>query len=277
MFSRLFTIFVLAFWLVAMGWLVHHDIAPAWTAQDAPKFTPGDWLTERLARSQARIENKYGQRVGTVWTEFDSRLSGVSRTDLIVLDNVPSFGEFGLPQPLKIFIEADYTTDGELDTFRLQMLGYEKKIELLGERYSGYLAFRLDIGAEMQLFKVDASLAGMIADAFNPFPMLPAIEVGDSWRMHVVNPLAAITGVGQKLVPMLVTVTGKETIDTFRGELECFIVEAGGAKAWVDADGSVLQQEVDLPYGGRYTIIAEPYDENLRVNIDLHSTSSDTN
>jgi hypothetical protein len=50
--------------------------------------------------------------------------------------------------------------------------------------------------------------------------------------------------------------------------VECFVVEAGRAKAWVDADGVVLQQEIELPYGGRYRIINEPYDESSRKDVD---------
>ena len=254
MITRLSTLAVIVFWLASMGWLVWHDVWPAWTARDVPKFIPGDWLTDDVLQAQARIEDKYGHRIGTVWTVHSRTPAGLSRRDVVWLEKFPS-----LPI-LRIEMESDFTSEGVLDTFSLKVFGHRDKIALQGELYSGHMVFMLEVGtAPPQIFKMDAALSSMVADAFRPFPTLPRIELGQSWRMQVVNPLAVVTGVGSKMIPMLVRVTGKERVPTERGPVECFVVEAGQARGWVDARGVVLRQEINLPYGGTLAIIDEPF------------------
>jgi hypothetical protein len=260
MITRLSTAAVVVFWLASMAWLVWHDVWPAWTAQDAPRFVAGDWLADGVRRAQARIENKYGHRIGTAWTEHRSAASGLTRRDDIWLDKLPM-----LP-PLRIEAESDFTPDGRLDTFVLKVFGHDERIALRGELYSGQIAFLLEVGTTRQLFKVDAAVGGMVADAFRPFPALPEIHVGQSWRMQVVNPLSAVTGVGSKMIPLLVRVTGQEMLATDRGLVKCYVIEAGQAKAWVDSEGSVLRQEINLPYGGTFAIIDEPFDDAARYD-----------
>jgi hypothetical protein len=257
MIQRLLGIGVVLTWLLSMAWLVHHDIISGWLARDVPKFDAGAWLTDDKLNSQARIEDKYGHRVGTVWSMHTRGINGLSRQDVFWLTKVAT-----IPTNVRIEIDSDFTNEGTLDEFHLRVFGLGRRIELEGEDYSGSLAFRLWIDREHQLFKVDASSLGMISDTFRPFPTLPNVEVGQSWRMHAINPLAVISGVGSKLIPMLVKVTGKEFISTPEGPGECGVVKTDRARAWVDAEGVVLRQEMDLPVGGTLSIIAEPYDED---------------
>ncbi len=265
MLGRSLSIFVVLFWLASMSWLVAHDVVPAWTAQDLPKFVAGDWLSRQHSVSQARIESAGGKRVGTVWTEYIPTTAGLSRQDIIWLSDIPRMPPLPEMPPMLVRIDTDFTTDGKLDSFALELFGYGEPVSLQGERYSGYLAFRLDVGtARTQLFKVDASVAGLVADAFHPFPPMPSLEVGQSWRMYVVNPLAVLTGAGAKLMPLVVNVTGTQMLQGPDGAKSCFVLEADKAKAWVDPNGQVLRQEIELPYGGKFTTIAEPYDQALR-------------
>ena len=79
------------------------------------------------------------------------------------------------------------------------------------------------------------------------------------------NPIAVMTGFGDRFVPMLVEVTGKETIVADRQAVECFVLEAANARAWVDARGAVRVQEVTLPMLGKLRIVRETtYDDEAR-------------
>jgi hypothetical protein len=248
---------IILFWTAATIWLIRHDVVPALTARDVPRFSTEGLSADGTHQAQARIEDKTGRRVGTVWSVHTASPAGMSRRDVFWIE------QLGMLPLLRIEANSDFTAEGRLDTFNLKLFGADERIELEGEEFSGNLAFRLTVGRKEQLFKVDASAAGMIGDLFRPFPTLPQIELGQSWRMHVVNPLAAITGFGSKLIPMVVKVTGKERLPTPEGPVECFVVETDrGARAWVDARGHVLRQEVEAPIGGRLTIVAEPFDED---------------
>lgn len=256
MLLRLVCAGIILFWTAATAWLIHHDILPPLTARDVPRISTDSWPGERTRNAQARIEDRAGRRVGTVWSTYTAGATGMNRHDVFFIERLSM-----LPM-LRIEVDADFTADGRLDTLNLKLYGAGERVELEGEDISGNLAFRLIVGRREQLFKVDADAVGMIGDVLRPFPALPDIEVGQSWRMHVVNPLSAVTDFGSKLIPMIVRVTGKERQPTPDGPVECFVVESDrGAKAWVDAAGNVVRQEMDMPIGGHLTIVAEPFDE----------------
>ncbi len=245
-----------------MGWLIRHDLIPAWTAQDVPAIDTGAWLPDERLESQARIEDKFGRRVGTVWTIHRRSQGRVARRDVFWIQH------FSVLPPLRIEVESDFSPKGRLDEFHLQVFGVGQRVEIVAEDYSGNLAFRLWVGRRDELFKVDASAVGMLGDVFRPFPVLPNIEVGQSWRLHVVNPLAAISGFGSRLIPMVVTVTGRDNLPTPDGAVDCFVVETDqGAKAWVDDRGTVLKQQMEMPVGGLITVVAEPFDEKRLVEV----------
>jgi hypothetical protein len=265
MLNKLVYAAIVLFWIGAMSWLVRHDVIPALTARDVPSIKAEGWLEGEKRESQARIEDKTGKRIGTIWSTHTAGRNGVSRSDVFLSERLPP-----LPR-LRIQVDADFTLDGELDEVLLEVDGIGKRIKLEGENMSGNLAFILWVGQRRQLFKIDADAAGMLGDVFRPFPALPNIEVGQSWRMHVVNPLAAISGFGSKLIPMIVKVRARERLLTDQGAVECFVVETDhGARAWVDADGTVLRQEADVPIGGRLTVVAEPFNaEFLQETLSL--------
>jgi len=86
--------------------------------------------------------------------------------------------------------------------------------------------------------------------------------------MQVVNPVAMLTGVGNRFIPLLVEVTGEERIATPEGMKNCMVVESPSAKAWVDADGRVQVQEVTLPVIGSLRIVRDTgFDEAERVRV----------
>ncbi len=59
---------------------------------------------------------------------------------------------------------------------------------------------------------------------------------------------------------VLIQVTRMETIEHQGQSVEVFVVEGGGATAWVDREGRVLKQVVDnLPFLGKLILLDEPY------------------
>jgi hypothetical protein len=249
---------IILFWALATAWLIRHDVIPAITARDIPRMTAKGWRADGTYQSQARIEDKTGRRIGTTWMIHHVSDTGISRTDIYWIEHL------GVLPPLRIQMDSSFTPDGVLDEIQLNLEGAGTPVTLNGENISGNFAFQLKVGKQEHLFKIDSALAGMLGNVFKPFPALPRIEVGQSWRMHVVNPLAAVTGVGSKLIPMIVRVTSREKLATAKGPVECFVVESDhGARAWVDDDGNVLRQEANIPIGGKLTIVAEPFDPKL--------------
>ena len=103
-----------------------------------------------------------------------------------------------------------------------------------------------------------------------PFDGLSNLHVGQSWRLHLINPLAEVVpGFGQGFSPdaVLVRVTRREPIQTAAGLVDAHVVEAQAIRAWVGPEGRVLRQELDLPVLGRLVFQDEPYDELLRRHV----------
>jgi hypothetical protein len=258
MIARIWSGGIVLFWLAAMSWLIRTDVWPAWTAREPPTAVSPDWVQGRSARQQARIDDKYGQRMGTIWTVYSRSGQNVSREDVIYLHRFPIPD---LPS-LRVEIESQFDPQGRLDEIDADVYGPQIHIELNGERFASQIAFELRAGTYYLPFRLDDVEAGMIGDAFKPFSAMPGLEVGQSWRMQVFNPLATIfPQFGDKFIPMLVRVTGRETIQTPEGPVDCLVVEAANALAKVGPDGTVYYQEMELPVGGRITIQSEPFDE----------------
>ena len=109
---------------------------------------------------------------------------------------------------------------------------------------------------------------GLIAGALSPFSQLTDIHVGQTWRIQVFNPIAALTGVGDRFISMLFRVTGEERISTPDGERTCLVVESPRAKAWVDPRGIVVAQEMTLPMPGKIRIVRQAvFDEDEMLSV----------
>ncbi len=237
-----------------MGWLVWHDIVPAWTAQQPPSVVRREWVGRWGKQAQYGIYGANKIRIGGIWTRYSGG-SSTDRDDAIYIHDFPMLG------PAYIEIRSAFNPEGRLDEVDIAVLGNWKPIRIHGERYHKEFAFRVDAGTFQQVFKIDLALAGTFSDMFHPFDAMPDIKVGQSWRMQVFNPVAAVLGVGDRFTPMLVEVVGREIIHINGGVKDCFVVEAPGVKAWVRRiSGQVLIQEVTLPVGGTFVVKLEPYD-----------------
>jgi len=260
MLSRLSGFVIVALWIAAMTWLVIHDVVPGWTARQRPHtLDVGRLDGEGACRCQMGIFDNDGRRIGALWTVYTISPESIRREDIVLMESLGS----SLPS-LRIDGTSLYTGDGHLDelTIRLYAGDSREALRLHGERFPAHFAFRLEMGAaRLQTFKIPAAQADTLSDAFNPFAAMPDLQVGQTWRLQVFNPVSALLGACDRFTPMLVKVTGRERILTVNGEKECHIVETHHARAWVDADGVVWLQEVRLPLGPPLRIVREVFED----------------
>ena len=275
MLLRLSGLAIILFWLASMTWLVGHDVWPGLTA-GAPPNAVLDANGDRPTDSQVGLYNKYDQRIGTAWTLYSGLRDARKREDVVHLRYFATLGR------CLAEIDSVFTQEGQLDEFDLSVwadeipfepiidrgTGHDQgQIHVRGERFASVYGFTVRAGPVWETFKIPGSQTGLIGDVFRPFAALPGLTVGQSWRMQVVNPIAAVTGIGDRFVTLLVRVTGRETITTTDGRrVNCLVVEAPNTKAWVDDHGVVLEQQVELPVGGTITSRAEPYDPQAKTD-----------
>jgi hypothetical protein len=261
---RLFGMGVILFWIGSMGWLVWHDIWPNLTAGDPPRTLAFAADSHDQVQYQVGLFDKYGHRIGTAWSIY-SPGSTVRRQDSIELTSA------SMLEPLFIEVDFEYTPDAVLDEFRLQVwmdsLPSPREaalapLEVKGLRFASVYGFSVRLGRITESFKIGAADMGLVGDVFRPFGRLVGLHIGQTWRMQVVNPVAAFAGFGNRFNTVLVRVTGQERIPNYDGKLvECFVVETENAKAWVEESGRVVRQEVHVPMQGRITLSDEPFNE----------------
>jgi hypothetical protein len=241
-----------------MSWLVVRDVWPAWTAQTPPVLNISDRMGKEGLRDQSGVFDQRG-RVGTIWTVHRSAEKRIIREDIVRIDR------FALPiAPLTLTIESVFTAEGMLDEFTVRIPRKGVDMKLHGERFHADFSFELDTGyGRRHTFKLPLSESGLITSGFNPLAGLSDLHVGQTWRMQVFNPVSAVLGVGDRFIPLLVEVTGEETINTVDGPTVCLLVETNtGTRAWVSPDGIVHRQTAALPVGGALTIVREHFDDD---------------
>lgn len=262
MFTRTVGWLVTPIWLLAMGWLVAHDIAPHWTASPPPALQSGDWLKDGT-KIQFTLSDEFGP-MGSVWTEYLVDERSLRRDDLIWIHRLPL--DFA---PLRIAVESVFTAAGVLDEFSIRLetgASDMAPIRLHGERFHADFSFTLESGPLERSFKIPLVESGLFSGAFHPFGALTNLQVGQRWRMQVVNPITMVTGIGNQFIPLLVEVTGEERIETPEGDVNCFVVDSPNARAWVDARGNVRAQEMTLPMLGKMRLQREPrFDEKAYI------------
>lgn len=270
MFTRTVGWLVTPIWLLAMSWLVAHDIAPHWTASPPPALTSGGWLADGT-KFQFTLHDRSGP-MGTVWSEYAMDERSLRRDDLIWIERLPVD-----IAPLRIVVESVFTAEGILDEFSVRLetrvLG-QSAIRLHGERFHSDFSFTLDGLAPEKSFKIPLVEGGFFSGAFHPFGALTNLHVGQRWRMQVVNPISLVTGIGNQFIPLLVEVTGEQRLSTADGDVNCFVVESSNAKAWVDAGGSVRAQEMTLPMLGTMRLEREPRFDDKAYNAARNDSSA---
>ncbi len=266
MFTRTTGLLIVPIWFVAMGWLVMHDVWPHLAANDPPSLQITEWLKTTGEKSQFDILNDQGGSIGTIWSTYSiDEGNATTREDLAYIER------FALPiAPLTASVNSVFTAAGLLDEFTVRLSNFAGNLELHGERFHAAFSFTLEgfvAGKRIESrFKLPLTDTGLLTNAFQPFAQLANLSVGQTWRMQVYNPVAAVTGMGDRFLDMLVTVTDREKRITATGIYDCFVVESDHAKAWVDDHGVVHEQEINLPVVGKLRVVRQPeYDAKART------------
>lgn len=275
--NRLFGILVVLMWLTATFGLIRRDVWPAITARQPPPTPSGELIARIGERHQYGIfRASSGARVGTSWMQLQSRpdfTNGDVSNNAADVTSTTHLGPIIGNPPLNVELGLHLMADGTLDNFTFDIVGAHRmtgdplRIHAEGESFGQKLACKFQIGLMERTFSLDAATSSLVGDTFQPFACLPALEVGQAWRMQVIDPLTALTGGGQ-LVPRtkLVRVVSKETIEIDGKKTDAFVVETEGARAWVDERGLVLRQQLDVPLIGRLVVQRERYDESALSN-----------
>ncbi len=265
MFNRLVELVIVSFWLVCMTWLVARDALPRWFAEAPPEVATLSWLEEHGHQFQYGIFESSGGRRGSCWSVYEVHHDTIRRKDLLLLDGL------GPIERLIIETELTFLNETELTTINVEIKGVPARIILAGERQGPKFGFELEIGGVPAYnFVLDAQAAQTFCDVIKPFSALRGLEVGRSWKIHVIDPFSLIQSGGRtRLKAVVVRVTDKEVIHVEGRAYDCYVVESPGARAWIDETGRTRRQVVEVPGVGKLEIREEEfrreqYDNMLR-------------
>jgi len=256
---RLFAVAVFLLWASAMSALFVRDVWPAWTAQDPPKMTAEQLGRNQIEHHQFGLFDAGNNRIGTAWSRVITSGPTMAIYGTVALDKISL-----MPARIIIKTSTEFDMEGGLDSFSLDVFGVPRtKIRVHGERRGIYFPCEFQLGPLHRQANLELSASRMIGESLRPFTILPELQVGQSWRMQFLDPLSAVISRNANFTSVVVKVSGKQTVEYLGKPVECFVLEThpAQAKAWVDPQGQVLIQEVDIPMVGKVTIRQENYDE----------------
>ena len=271
MFNRWLGLGSLIAMLTANLALVWQEFLPGWLAGDPPPseaalLAPGE---DRFA--QVGLYDAAGRSLGQSWTR--SRCTGVGGIVQVYTTTLlrPAHLPGGVATP-RIRIEAELTyrqDNARLDDLDFRVYGLAWPLMLQGEAMpSGEFPCEWQAGTQRGSVILDAHAPAALGDVLRPFDRLPDLYVGRTWRLNLLDPLAHLVPGAREAgfvpEPILIEVTGRETIAHDGAEVATHVVEGGGVTAWVAHDGTVLRQRAVLPLLGELHVVAEPYDEQAR-------------
>lgn len=249
--------------ILAIAAIIARDILPRWLPDDAPP-SEAQILRENEARYvQVGISDDEGRTIGRSWTFSRCNIAGVvtvSTTTVLEPLALPN----GITTP-RVRIETLITYRYNLrrvDELDFRMYGLGLPVMLRGEAYStGEFPCKWQVGPQRGSFLLDSQAPAALGDMIRPFDRLPNLYVGQTWRLRLLDPLSQILPQlkqsGLDLEPVVITVTGTELIEHQGEKVAAFVVEGGGATAWVAPDGRVLRQEVTVPLLGELNLLLE--------------------
>jgi len=258
--------------ILATAEVFRRDVLPDWLPDQAP---PSDALL--LAPGEKRfgqvgIYDGQMREIGRSWT-CSTRLE---KGDLVQLNTMTVLGPLhlagGLSFPrVRIETNVQYRWGKKcVDDLEFRLHGLGMPIMLkAGWVETGDFPCIWQVGTQRGQFMLDSRAPEALGDVIRPFDRLPNLYVGQRWRLDLLNPLAQMLPKGEdgalELNHVVIEVTGTETIEHQGQSVETFVVEGGGAKAWVDRDGRVLKQAVEnLPLLGSLILLDEPYSATAR-------------
>ncbi len=258
---RLLSLGIILFWIGAMSALFMRDVYPAWTAQDAPVMTREQFAQLLQKDQQLGIFDGQGRRRGTAWSDFTPSAGTNAIHGTVLLEGIR------LLPVLLVETTTEFDQAGELDNFTLEVFGVPMTtIKVHGERHGLYFPCEIQAGPLYRQANLEMAATRLLGNSFQPFGYLPTLKVGQSWRMQVIDPVSAVMGGGTRFMPLIATVSHKESILHGGKPVECFVVATspGQAKAWVGPDGRVYKQEVNVPGFGLLVVLDEDYRLDLR-------------
>ncbi len=271
MFNRWIGILTAFAMILANAAIFWRDVWPNWLAGDPPPseaFTLGQG-EERLA--QVGIYRADGGLVGRSWTRASRKAAGglVIVLTTTVLEPLTLPG--GLTSP-RVRVETELTYRNQqnyIDELDFRMHGLPVVVHLRGEAMpDGGFPLEWQVGSQRGSAVLDSQAPAALGDVIRPFDRLPDLYVGRTWKLDLLDPLEQLmpqlkqTGLAPEAV--LIRVTDRTWIEHGGQPVEVFLVEGGGAKAWVARDGRVLRQEVNVPLLGALVLLEEPFDDDTR-------------
>lgn len=246
------------------------DVLPGLLPDEPPPndmqlLAPGDQRDVQVG-----IFDDDGRRLGTSWTRSQRKGAG----DLVIINTTTVLGPLTFPTVRlpKLRFECELTmqvTENRVAEIEFGIYGADIPIKLKGEWVpTGEFPCMWTAGAQSGTILLDRGLPAMLGDVIRPFDRLPDLFVGQTWQVKLVDPLKCLLpSMGDAAVafePVMIRVTAERAIE-YRGKsVQTFVVEGGGATAYVAADGRVLRQEVTLPLLGKLVLLDEVYDAEAR-------------
>ena len=242
--------------------LFARDVWPAWTAQDPPPMTHEQLASLDGQTMQYALLRASDDRIGTAWSAVELV------SDRVVIRGTVALETKALMLPIRIETMTEFDADGNLDSFLLNVNGVPgTKIRVVGERHGIYFPCELHAGPIHRQARLDLSASRMIGESLRPFAFLPTLEVGQSWRMQLLDPVSVALGGKTQFSAVVARVTRRETIEhppDSGKHVQCHVVETfpQQSMAWVDGEGRILVQQAEMPVFGRVTVRQEQYDPN---------------
>jgi len=256
--------------LTANAMLVTRDVLPSWLASEPPRARALDLKAGDEINQQYGIFDGMDRRLGFSWTRSSKSLDVLTSQTVTVIHPL-TLTEVRLPA-VTIELVLTYVEGETPDSLGMRIRGLGTRIEVRGEKVSaGSFPCEWRIGEQRGSFVLDPQATRSLGDSIRPFDGLTGLYEGQSWRIRLLNPLAAIIpgAEAERLATreVLVRVTGVETIETMNGPLETHVVAAENVRGWFATDGRLVRQEVTVPLFGVLRMQEEPYDGDLRRRV----------
>jgi len=265
MLNRWIGILALFGMLAANAELIFHDLVPVWLAGDPPRNEMASFQSGDQRRSQVGIFDSDGRSVGRAWTVAEAVGSMFHVRFWTILHPIALPNGLVTPE-VRINTDLTYQKDTGLDMLDIKVYGLAPlTISLKGEFIPpDTFPCVWQVGDQQGRYILPAGATRALGDVIRPFDRLPGLYVGQSWRLKLFNPLSqlmpGLQGEEISLDTVLVRVTARERIEHRAALVDVHRVEADGVVAWVDTEGRVLRQLVELPLTGWLTLIDEPFD-----------------
>lgn len=259
---RLFDLTVVSIWVLSLVGLVWHDLWPTWTASSPPVLVPSGGKDTPIQMQFALDSQAWGS-LGRSWVQFWRLETGAVAGSTTVLQAGP------IRRPIRIETNLNFDKDDRLDQLKIWVYGLPvSPVRIEAESFGEDFPCRIRIGDQQHDFTLRQEQATAFGEVFRPFVYLKGLQIGQTWRMAGINPLGSLWGEDPAPTPIVVKVVGKETIDHLGRPVECFRVQAQNATAWVDADGRVLLQTVQVPVLGTISIrLLDGFDEQALTKV----------